>query len=180
MGGAHDTQGLHSERQASTGRNQRVGHGRVAKEEVAVTKRLHGTKEQGKSRVREGTEDSLSRGEVTLHPARGGPLPGEIPLVPAVPDLVRGLAYVAPVFNRQYELKTFEPSMTLYLLDNEILTPQELAKALKVSRVYIYKLVERGDLPYLRVGGKVIRFNRAEIEAWLEESRGRKRHRDKS
>ncbi len=70
--------------------------------------------------------------------------------------------------------------MTQSLLDNEILTPQELAKALKVSRVYIYKLVERGELPFLRVGGKVIRFNRAEIEAWLEESRGRKWHRDKS
>ena len=70
--------------------------------------------------------------------------------------------------------------MTQNLLNNEILTPLELAKAFKVSRVYIYKLAERGELPFLRVEGKVLRFYRAEIEAWLEASRGQRYRRDKS
>ncbi len=59
------------------------------------------------------------------------------------------------------------------------LTPDELSKMLKVSRVWIYKLCEQGRIPFFRLAGKVIRFNPGEIEAWMEESRGGKYHRDK-
>ena len=60
------------------------------------------------------------------------------------------------------------------------LTPDELSKMLKVSRVWVYKLCDQGRIPFFRVAGKVIRFRAEEIQAWMEEGRGEKYHRDKN
>jgi len=60
-------------------------------------------------------------------------------------------------------MKLVDPSL-------DILTPNEVASALRLSRVYIYKLMREGKLPYLRIG-KVIRLSREEVERWLEERR---------
>lgn len=59
------------------------------------------------------------------------------------------------------------------------LTPEELAKSLKVSRVWVYKLVNEGRIPFFRLAGKVIRFDPKEIGEWMGKSRGEKYHRDK-
>ena len=58
------------------------------------------------------------------------------------------------------------------------LTPDELSKMLKVSRIWVYKLCNQGRIPFFRLAGKVIRFKQEEIEQWMEESRGMKYHRD--
>lgn len=52
----------------------------------------------------------------------------------------------------------------------DILTPDELAKALKVKVSTIYEWMRRKDtdgaLPYFRVG-RFLRFSRAEVSAWM-------------
>jgi len=55
-----------------------------------------------------------------------------------------------------------------------LLTPQELADWLKMSRVWVYKQAERGLLPFHRVGD-AIRFDPEEIRAYLESRKGLKR-----
>ncbi len=46
--------------------------------------------------------------------------------------------------------------------DPEILTTKQATELLQVSRFTLYRLVESGDIPALRVGGQ-LRFDRAEI-----------------
>ena len=60
------------------------------------------------------------------------------------------------------------------------ITPDELSKILKVSRVWVYKLCDQGRIPFFRLAGKVIRFREEEISQWLEEGRGMRYERDKN
>jgi excisionase family DNA binding protein len=52
----------------------------------------------------------------------------------------------------------------------ELISPKELSKILKVSKPWPYLMVKRGILPCYKLGG-VIRFKRQDIEAYLERSR---------
>ncbi len=56
----------------------------------------------------------------------------------------------------------------------ELISPKELSKLLKVSKTWPYKMAKRGRLPCYRLEG-VIRFKRADIEAYLERSRSEKK-----
>jgi excisionase family DNA binding protein len=53
---------------------------------------------------------------------------------------------------------------------DEYLSPKELAQLLKVSKTWPYIMVKRGLLPYYKMG-KVIRFRKKDIEAFLDRSR---------
>lgn len=55
-----------------------------------------------------------------------------------------------------------------------LLTPQELATWLNMSRVWVYKQAEKGLIPFHRVG-EAIRFNPLEIQAYLDARRSLKR-----
>ena len=59
-----------------------------------------------------------------------------------------------------------------------LITPDELARRLNVSRVWVYRLANDGRLPSIRVGDKILRFDPGEIRSWLEEHRSRKYYRD--
>lgn len=48
-----------------------------------------------------------------------------------------------------------------------MISPEELAAALKVARVTAYQWVRRGVIPYLKLEG-VVRFDPQEIRVWLE------------
>ena len=50
----------------------------------------------------------------------------------------------------------------------ELLSVPEMARWLKVSNVSVYAMVSRGELPHFHIGRRV-RFNRGQIEDWLEE-----------
>lgn len=50
--------------------------------------------------------------------------------------------------------------------NHALLTVQEAAKLLRVSRNATYELVARGDLPAIRLG-RQIRISRALIEQWV-------------
>jgi excisionase family DNA binding protein len=59
----------------------------------------------------------------------------------------------------------------------ELLSPKELSKLLKVSKPWPYIMVKRGLLPYYKMG-KVVRFRWSDIEDFLERSRIEKRDSD--
>jgi len=56
----------------------------------------------------------------------------------------------------------------------ELLSPKELSRLLKVSKPWPYIMVKRGLLSYYKMG-KVIRFRWSDIETFLEQSRVEKK-----
>ena len=57
----------------------------------------------------------------------------------------------------------------------ELISPKELCRLLKVSRPWPYVMVKRGLLPCYRMG-KVLRFRWSDVEAFLEECKVQKRN----
>ena len=53
----------------------------------------------------------------------------------------------------------------------EVLTSEETALYMGVSRSYLYKLTMRREIPHYKPLGKMCYFNRKEIEAWLQSNR---------
>ena len=51
------------------------------------------------------------------------------------------------------------------------LTVPDLAKELQIPRTRAYELIQRGQLPAVRIGERSIRVNRQELETFLLESR---------
>ena len=51
------------------------------------------------------------------------------------------------------------------------LTVPEAAEELRIPRTRCYELIQRGELPAVRVGERSIRVNRAELERFLLENR---------
>jgi excisionase family DNA binding protein len=49
---------------------------------------------------------------------------------------------------------------------DDLWTPQEVAEYLQVTRGFIYKLLHRGELPYLRIG-TAIRISGAAFQSYL-------------
>jgi excisionase family DNA binding protein len=60
----------------------------------------------------------------------------------------------------------------------QLITVDELAGKLKISRVYVYKLVRMKRIPYFHIN-KAVRFSPSEIQSWLDEKRGQEYHRDR-
>lgn len=53
----------------------------------------------------------------------------------------------------------------------EVLTSDEVAKYMGISKSYLYKLTMRCEIPHYKPLGKMCYFNRAEVEAWLQSNR---------
>ena len=53
----------------------------------------------------------------------------------------------------------------------EILTSEEAAKYLGISRSYLYKLTMERRIPHFKPMGKLCYFNRQELEQWLQTNR---------
>jgi excisionase family DNA binding protein len=53
----------------------------------------------------------------------------------------------------------------------EWLRVPEVAEELSIPRSRAYELIQRGELPAVRIGERSIRVNRAELERFLLESR---------
>lgn len=62
------------------------------------------------------------------------------------------------------------PSLRELLSRGDLISPEELAAALKIARVTAYQWVRRGVIPHLKLEG-VVRFDPEEIEAWLKSKR---------
>lgn len=53
----------------------------------------------------------------------------------------------------------------------EVLTSDEAARYMGVSKSYLYKLTCRKEIPHYKPMGKVCYFNRLELEEWLQSNR---------
>lgn len=51
-----------------------------------------------------------------------------------------------------------------------LITPEKLSEILSISKVSVYRLVEKREIPFFKVGGS-IRFLLADIEKYLANSR---------
>lgn len=50
--------------------------------------------------------------------------------------------------------------------DIKVMTAQEVADLLRVSRWSVYEMVKRHDIPFFKVG-RSVRFDRHSIEVWI-------------
>lgn len=73
----------------------------------------------------------------------------------------------------EQELKQIADMVTANTLfcSKEVLTTDEAAKYMGVSKGYLYKLTMRGEIPHYKPMGKMCYFNRAELEQWLQTNR---------
>ena len=53
----------------------------------------------------------------------------------------------------------------------EVLTSDEAARYMGISKSYLYKLTMRKEIPHYKPSGKMVYFNRKELEAWLQTNR---------
>ena len=53
----------------------------------------------------------------------------------------------------------------------EVLTTDEAASYMGVSKSYLYKLTMEKRIPHYKPMGKMCYFNRAELEEWLQQNR---------
>lgn len=53
----------------------------------------------------------------------------------------------------------------------EVLTSDEAARYLGVSKSYLYKLTMSRKIPHYKPNGKMCYFNRQEVEAWMQSNR---------
>lgn len=73
----------------------------------------------------------------------------------------------------------------LKILSKPFLPVEELASYLNVKTSYIYKMTHNREIPFYKPGGKMIYFNREEIDEWVlsqrvataDEIRSEARHR---
>ncbi len=65
------------------------------------------------------------------------------------------------------QLKTTE----IDLSQKRVFNMDELAAYTGISKAYLYVLVRKGVVPYSRPGGKILFFDRLEIDKWLLSSK---------
>lgn len=53
----------------------------------------------------------------------------------------------------------------------EVLTSDEAAKYMGISKSYLYKLTMQQKVPHYKPTGKMCYFNRMELESWLQSNR---------
>lgn len=59
----------------------------------------------------------------------------------------------------------------LLIGNKEVLTFDETATYVGLSKSYLYKLTSTGGIPHYKPNGKMVYFNRIELEAWLQTNR---------
>jgi excisionase family DNA binding protein len=111
--------------------------------------------------------------EVASEPKRTSSLePDRLPAEPTSPPdsrrkrLGAGARAKAQEHARRVVMLRAKQSESLLIPDTVYLTARELADLYQISRSWIYHAVADGKIPYVRIGAQ-IRFNVAEIEAWL-------------
>lgn len=71
------------------------------------------------------------------------------------------------------ELKKVADLITANIISTtkEVLTSDEAARYMGVSKSYLYKLTMTQKIPYYKPMGKMCYFNRLELEKWLQGNR---------
>ncbi len=50
----------------------------------------------------------------------------------------------------------------------QMLTPEQVAALLQVSKATLCRLTKRGEIPHKRMGDRIVRYIRSEIELWMQ------------
>ena len=71
------------------------------------------------------------------------------------------------------EMKELADLITANIISTtkEVLTSDEAAKYMGVSKSYLYKLTMQQKIPHYKPMGKMCYFNRLELEEWLQANR---------
>ena len=71
------------------------------------------------------------------------------------------------------ELKQVADLITANIINctKEVLTSDEAARYLGISKSYLYKLTAQQKIPHYKPLGKICYFNRQELEQWLQSNR---------
>lgn len=71
------------------------------------------------------------------------------------------------------EMKELADLITANIISTtkEVLTSDEAAKYMGVSKSYLYKLTMQQKIPHYKPMGKMCYFNRLELEGWLQANR---------
>jgi excisionase family DNA binding protein len=78
----------------------------------------------------------------------------------------------ALIFNLKFKkMKTTKESQKEWLSAKEVLTSDETALYMGISKSYLYKLTMRHQIPHYKPMGKMCYFNRVEVENWLQTNR---------
>ena len=91
-----------------------------------------------------------------------------------MPDMIGELLDEVRTLSNQ--VKKLENSCSCRRSDistREILTAMEVAKMLKVSRVTVYRIAKRGEIPCYR-NGSILMFYKDEILSWVDSTRSNK------
>lgn len=75
--------------------------------------------------------------------------------------------------NMAEELKQVADLITANTIfcTKEVLTSDEAARYLGISKSYLYKLTMNQQIPHYKPMGKMCYFNRMELESWLQSNR---------
>lgn len=71
------------------------------------------------------------------------------------------------------EIKAIADLVTANIIGctKEVLTSDEAARYMGISKSHLYKLTMRQEIPHFKPTGKVVYFNRTEVEQWLQSNR---------
>lgn len=71
------------------------------------------------------------------------------------------------------ELRMVADQITANIISTtkEVLTSDEAAQYMGISKSYLYKLTMRQQIPHYKPMGKMVYFNRLELESWLQSNR---------
>lgn len=82
-----------------------------------------------------------------------------------------------PVNNKEMtqEQKQIADMITANIISctKEVLTSEEAAAYMGISKSYLYKLTMRREIPHYKPTGKIVYFNRLELEEWLQRNKVR-------
>lgn len=73
--------------------------------------------------------------------------------------------------NEEIKVLADEISASTILAQKEVLTSDEAARYLGVSKSCLYKWTMERTIPHYKPNGKMCYFNRKEIEAWMQSCR---------
>lgn len=88
-----------------------------------------------------------------------------------MPDMMGELLdEVRTLSNRVKKLENTCSCRRSDISTREILTAMEVAKMLKVTRVTVYRMIKRGEIPCYRNGG-ILMFYKDEILSWVDSTK---------
>jgi len=59
--------------------------------------------------------------------------------------------------------------MSKALIENNLITPDEVASILRMSKSSIYRIIEKREIPFYKISGS-LRFKKSDIENYINNS----------